>query len=340
MKNYEINKVQNENNFLGNQNIINNINLGIEILRAYMSFSVVVLHLYKRSPKNKNIFAKFVFHCQPFYVPTFFLISFYFSFKILSTKNIIKIKERFFRILIPYFFWPSFFWIRHIIYVYKKIKINFLTFKPIYNQLLFGYDFYTVFWFQFDLIMITIIITQIIFIFDNYSFLILKILAFSGYLINHKYEKSLEIYKKIGSIKPLIGSFIYSNTGLFLRHKDILKKLNNKKWLIFILFIPIITLLYEYKTLLQITMRYKIIVVDIVIICLFIIFSLLPFKAIKSNLIKTIIKQITSYTGGIYYIHFIIRNIMSKYFIIFDCGDIRSPIINYSVIVIYRINEI
>jgi len=329
MNSFEINNEKTTINIFTNQKRNDSINLGIEILRAYMSFCVVVLHLYKRSPKNNNIFAKFIFHCQPFYVPTFFLISFYFSFIILSTKNIEKIKERFFRILIPYFFWPSFLWIRHLLYVYKKIEINFQTMKPIYNQLLFGYDFYTVFWFQFDLIMITIIIILIVFIFGNYSFLLLKLLAFFGYLINYNYEKSLAIYKKIGSIKPLIGSFIYSNTGLILRYNNILNKLNNKKWLILILFLPIITLLYSYKTLLNISIRFKIIVVDIVIIYFFIIFSLLPFKSIKSNIIKKIVKQLTSHTGGIYYIHFIMRNIMSKYFIIFNCGDIRSCIINY-----------
>ena len=103
-----INQIEQSN---GNKRNIDNmikINLGIEILRAYMSFSIVILHFLTNEYKT-TFFIKFIFYCFPFYVPTFFLISFYFIFNTISSKNIIKIKERFIRILIPSIYYLAYF---------------------------------------------------------------------------------------------------------------------------------------------------------------------------------------------------------------------------------------
>ena len=40
--------------------------------------------------------------------------------------------------------------------------------------------------------------------------------------------------------------------------------------------------------------------------CIFIIFSLIPIEKIKNKIIINSIKKITSYTGGIYYMHYLI----------------------------------
>lgn len=258
------------------------INLGIEILRAYMSFSIVVLHFLKNEYQT-NFFMKFIFHCKSFYVPTFFLISFYFSFNTLSSKNINRIKLRFSRILIPYVIWPIFIWTRNIIINFKYIKINKQQIRSITLQLLTGCDFYNVFWFQFDLIMITIIFTIIIFTFKNYL-TVLKILGPLYFIINKYYEEYMNLYNHICSIRPLLGCSIYSLTGFFLGSRNILIKLTNTRYKSLILIIPAIILINKYKLLLNITIRFKIIVVDLVIICLFISFALLPFEFIKSNI--------------------------------------------------------
>lgn len=321
-------KNEKENNI--NKNKYKNINLGIELLRAYMSFSIVILHFLKEEFKT-NFLLKFMFHCQPFYVPTFFLISFYFSFNMFISKNIAKIKERFIRILIPYTIWPIFLWLRNIIFNHKDINFDYAMFKPILFQLLIGYDFYAVFWFQFDLIVITIIFSIIIFSFDTHYFIILKFMSVFLYIINKTYEERLIIYKQIGSIKPLFGSFIYSFAGFYLRSKSILIKFHIKRNVIFILIIISFFLIYIHKILIKISIRFKIAVVDIVIVCLFIFFGKIPFDSIQNDIIKKIIKQLTSYTGGIYYIHYGVRKIFSTYFPIFNVGNFKACIINYIV---------
>ena len=313
-----------------NKIINKNINLGIEILRVYLSFSVIVLHFLKNEYK-KNIFMKLIFHCQPFYVPSFFLIAFYFSFNIFISKNIVKIKERFIKILIPYILWPFLFWIWNIFANRKIIKFNYKLFKHIFLQILIGYDFYAYFWFLFDLIIITFVFIIIIFIFNKNALIILKILAIFFYIINEKYEERMCKYKQNDSIKLLLRSFIYCLTGFFLHSISILERLQNKKYLIYTLLFPVICFIGVHKILIKISIRFKIIIIDIVIVCLFIVFSLISFSTIKKDIIKKIIKQLTCFTGGIYYNHYFVKNIFSNYFKIFTIGNFKSCLINYIV---------
>ncbi len=133
---------QKENIFSPKKPFNDKINFGIEILRAYISFSIIVIHFLKRK-YNTNFFIRFMIRGLPFYVPTFFLISFYFSYNVFTSKNIDKIRERFIRVMIPYIFWQIFIWIRDIIH--EKKSLDFKLFKHLFIQLCIGYDFYGVF---------------------------------------------------------------------------------------------------------------------------------------------------------------------------------------------------
>lgn len=52
-------------------------NLGIELLRVFLSFSVVMDHLYNRNELKKYIYVLY------YHIPTFFIISFYFTYNTL-----------------------------------------------------------------------------------------------------------------------------------------------------------------------------------------------------------------------------------------------------------------
>ena len=114
---------------------INNINFGIETLRTVLSFFILTRHFLKKQFIT-NYLTRFIFYAQPFYVPLFFLISFYFSFNTFASRNINKIKLRFTRILIPYVIWPIILWIRinnsHIFHFDFHLNM----FKSIFYQLL------------------------------------------------------------------------------------------------------------------------------------------------------------------------------------------------------------
>ena len=76
------------------------IHIGLAILRIYLSFLVVVIHCFQ--PKfniKKKIIIKIIYN--KIHVPTFYLLSFLFSYHLFKSKNIAKIKIRFQRLLYP-----------------------------------------------------------------------------------------------------------------------------------------------------------------------------------------------------------------------------------------------
>ena len=87
------------------------IYLGIEILRMLLSFLIVYVHYFDKK-YAKTVLLSLPYKALPYYIPIFFIISFYFNYKTFASRNIAKIKERFLRILIPYYIWPTIFFIR------------------------------------------------------------------------------------------------------------------------------------------------------------------------------------------------------------------------------------
>lgn len=133
-----------------NTNTNKKINYSLELLRLILSFWVVVQHCYKYAYK---------LHKGKFHVPTFMVISYYFYYNILKTKIIIKIKQRFQRITIPYFIWPIF------VYITNNVLFKLFGFsqfnkkiilKNLILQLVFGFNFHFLFYYQFILIFFTI----------------------------------------------------------------------------------------------------------------------------------------------------------------------------------------
>jgi fucose 4-O-acetylase-like acetyltransferase len=78
-------------------------NYGIAILRVLLSFMVVLDHFYSKR--------KYLLNILYYHIPTFFVLSFYFTYHTFATYNISKIKLRFERIVIPYFVWSVICWL-------------------------------------------------------------------------------------------------------------------------------------------------------------------------------------------------------------------------------------
>lgn len=79
-------------------------NLGIEILRMILCFWVISFHFAGNTNKIKYKILNTFYH-----VPTFMLISFYFSYNTFISNDITKCKKRLERLLIPYIIWPIIF---------------------------------------------------------------------------------------------------------------------------------------------------------------------------------------------------------------------------------------
>ena len=86
-------------------NISKPFNYGLAILKTILAFLVVIVHQFKpNSTKNKLILNISKNRC--FYVPCFFIMSFYFMCNTLLSLNPKKIFIRIIRLLIPYIGWP------------------------------------------------------------------------------------------------------------------------------------------------------------------------------------------------------------------------------------------
>jgi fucose 4-O-acetylase-like acetyltransferase len=152
------------------------MNIGIGILRMFLCFLVITFHY----AGNKNQ-KKYKILNSSFHVPTFMLISFYFSYKILISNDIIKYKKRFQRLLIPYIIWPIIFlaisnfeFSLNSIYI-KKLLID------LFLQYITGYKIMVILWFIQILIFFELIFQIIYFLFKNRSFLIFQILLILSY---------------------------------------------------------------------------------------------------------------------------------------------------------------
>ena len=291
-------------------------NLGLQILKMLLCLWVVLIH--SCVPENETI-KKLLFK-KRFHVPTFTVISFYFLFPIISTRNIEKIKQRFTRLLIPYIIIPLIIWIFNNI-VYFIFHINRvgrkLYFINLFNQFIIGRDFHGVFWYQSNILFITLLFFIISFIFKNIFLIILKIFLliayifqYSGYNVKLFSRYNFRIKYSIGNIIEMIP---FAVVGLSIGSMKILEKLEKKKFYHIFLSFSLISFLYKYSNVF-INLKgfwYPGLINNIGAILLFIIFSLLSFSSFQNNRFFYLLKNISNYTGGIYYFHPIIRDYLN-----------------------------
>ena len=152
-----------------NRRSIINYNLGIQLLKMFLCFWVVITHTYIKI-SNKLLY-KLV--RRKFHVPTFFLISFFFCSKNILERNIQKAKLRFKRLLIPYILLPLIIWIvNNLLFIFYKFNRfgKILSIKELISQYIIGRIFHGIFWYQFNLIFITLIYYIISFLFKKKTY--------------------------------------------------------------------------------------------------------------------------------------------------------------------------
>lgn len=158
-----------------NKNINKKINYSLQLLRLILSFWVVIHHTYKYAYK---------LHKGKFNVPIFMIMSFYFYYNTLKIKSIIKIKYRFQRISIPYIIWPILLFICNNI-LFKLYGFSLyntkLLLKDLVFQIIYGSRYHFLFYYQFNLIIITLLFTIISFLFKYNFIFIIQLLSFTHF---------------------------------------------------------------------------------------------------------------------------------------------------------------
>lgn len=299
--------------------MVKNKNLGIQILRFFLSFWVVLVHCSKIRKEHKKILLG-----KPLHVPTFIFLSFYFFYNIIITRNINRIIQRFQRLLFPFIIWPLiFFTINNTFYLifrfsqYQKI----LYINDLYVQLITGNGYHTIFWFHFNLMIVTLIFTIISLIFYNNFMFILHILGLICFYLHYSQINYNFFIRYKYVISHTLGTLIevipIALIGFFFSSFNLINRLNKAKrrYIIF----NIVVLLYFFKfnifnTLLGI--RYPLMMQNLFgTIISFILFSSIRLENFENLNVIHLIKALTNYTGGIYYLHPFIRLSLNKIFL-------------------------
>ena len=282
----------------------NKRNYGVEILRMIMAFFVVLQHFYK--PKNNTL--QKIKNRIGFHVPTFLIISFYYLNNNLINRKVEKIQERLKRLLIPYLFYPI---IKYIISKFLYIFFHFENLRiSLYHliiQFIIGRLIVNVLWFQFNLIIITVLFYIIAFIFKSYYLPFLQILGILSYIlqfsnINYKYFR---IYKNFISLSVgnLAETLPIAVTGLYISSIDIVNKCKKNVFLNIILYTFILFIHFKYQIFYPVNGFGKQgILFNIEAVSFFVIFSLIQFDKLNKKLLIWI-KYLTSYTPGVYFLH-------------------------------------
>lgn len=297
---------------------IKNINYGIEILRVLLSFTVILNHFYIK--KKKYIFLLLN------HIPTFFLMSFYFGFTTLSTLNTLKIKNRLERLLIPYFFWSIFFGLINNITLFKQNKILlynnlFIIIRRLLFGLINGHSLIYAYWFQINLIFITFLYIFIIFFFNEHYLLILKLLVLISYIFQYS-KLNIKLFENVNiHVTKTYGRIleVFPNTviGFNLFKLNLIQKFKKSKLYYFFFSFSFLYIINKYNIFKQTEgFYYSGIRLNINALLYFIIFSLLPFESIKSKRVFKILNYLTSYTGGIYFLHIPIQSLLKNYIVL------------------------
>lgn len=320
--------------FIKINSVKNKQNLGIQFLRTVLCFWVVCFHCCNSNNIIFHIILKRTFH-----VPTFIVISFYFLLKNLIERDINKINRRFERLLIPYIIWPCIIWFLNN-FIYICIKNNrfhrLLTLYDLIIQIIVGRKYFSVFWFQFSIIFLSVFFFIISFLFKKQFLFILQIIGILSYILQYSgwnyyyfsgYNSSIRL--SIGYFSEIIPIAI---SGLTLSKFNIIEKISNNSNKAIFFNLVIIYFLFRYEIFVNINgFTYRGIISNFGSIFLFLFFSVLPFNHLKNNTFILIIRQITSFTMGIYCLHELVRDYLQKIITLVKDKDIKGCIIIYLV---------
>lgn len=313
----------------------------IAILRVILSFMVVLDHFYDRKKLAKYT------HILYYHIPTFFLLSFYYTHKTFTTFNVSKIKLRFERIVLPYICWNTISFILNNIY-HSLLKWEcYHTFYDFFKNFLNGHMLIISMWFQNILTLTTLIISIFVLLFKNQYILIFQIFMILSYRFQYSGE-NYRFFKNYFSphFRLTYGRFFealpHSLTGFFLGVFKIPDNLRiyKIKTIFVCLFSLIFASKFNFDKIIK-GFKYAGIRLNMAAICIFFIFFYLD-EVLKIEKIK-ILSIFTDFSAGIYFIHNLIgRGFFAKKLLGYKLHSISGCIFIYltSYILCFILNKL
>jgi hypothetical protein len=314
--------------------------IGLGILRPILAFCVIISHCY--NPQYAIGKWKF-FHGRTqnlyFHVPIFFIMAFYFSHKTFVSSNLKKKNERIQRLIIPYALWPIIFYFMNNNLLKKyRIVSNIIPFGLLKSQLLFGVGlgFMGILWFQWNLIIITILYFLIIIIFGKNTNIFLIFIGITSFIYQYNGKNKLFFSKYKGAKNYDFGRLLemipYSVFGFLVASSEIMKFLKKYKIKVILSCIYVIYFILNYNIFVKINGHgYHGMERFFLSISIFIAFGMFPSEKIKNKIIIKFIKLITNYTAAIFYLHVAISKYIGPYFILIQKRTMKGCIILYLI---------
>ena len=213
--------------------------------------------------------------------------------------------------IIPYVIWPIIIYLQKTLFSHTHGKEKGFLFKLLIYQILIGNGIYLFFWFSFNLIFISLLFIIIIFVTQKY----LTLLLLFGLLVffissSNIYTQFWKGYNEIVRfpLRPIAMTYIQGLMGFFFSSIKIFEqKKFAKKYSLLCIFTLILLKIYNktiFGRLLGILFSNFLILI----------FASITFEKLNMR-IYNYIKQITGYTGGIYYIHVYLNKLLIFLFI-------------------------
>ena len=293
---------------------------GLSILKVFLAFDVISFHCFNRNSTRNKYLLNFI-RSQRLHVPSFIIMSFYFTHNTLISLDSSKIYKRFERLMLPYIGFPIILFIKHNTLNYFSKYYFQISIKILLMQIILG-DAPKIplhFWFLFDLIATNILFLFIIIIFKNNYILVLQLLMLFSYFLQYS-KINLKLFKYL-NYKVALGrenEFIpFAVTGFLLFDLNIITKLNKHKFQTFIISLIILTLTryYEFFSNFQ-GILYHGIKLNIRSVLLIILFSLISLEETKYKYYIYINKYLKFYIIYLIKFNFSFSNLNSFLFIL------------------------
>lgn len=208
-------------------------NIGLSILRAFMCFQVVLCHFWKANVPYIG-WKGWLRFFRGYAVPVFMLLSFFLTEKVLVSHDKGRIIKRLHRLLVPYFCWPFIYWILYNILDWWKRGYGLECGIPeLFWQLLMGHSVQLngVMWYQFEIIILTVLFVIILYIFRERYMSVLCICMMAAWLFQYSgWNKRLfgglrfELTYPLGRFSEMVP---YAVCGFAIAHYEMYKKLKN-----------------------------------------------------------------------------------------------------------------
>lgn len=303
---------------------IKSYDYNVAFMKLFFSFCVVLAHYWK-APDDSLYHISFMYRIISIAAPVFFLISFYLTSDTIRTSDVKRIGKRLWRLIFPFVSWGVIYYLVYILIgfllgVIKTIDNSFVirfTKKDLMWQILLGSDRYLCppLWFQFVLIVFTVLFWLIYKMFPKRARIVLIILGIWAIVMQYtminynlfcRFE--FELWWPLGR---LAESIPYAVIGACLLNKDLIGKLRNN-WLI-TLIIGIIVMILTGPVKIIPTPEYGFsyhgINLILYTISVFILLNLIPFHK-ANHVIKRVIRLFSKYSFGVFCIHYGVGHIL------------------------------